>query len=69
MVWVGRLRTGVPAIGVATCAGFGKNTALDLLLPRVLSGDDLAAAAADIGYGGLAEGPASAGRFPPYDRS
>jgi len=67
MVWVGQLR-GVPVLGVATCAGFGKNTALDLLLPRVLAGEDPAAAAAEIGHGGLAEGSAAAGRFPPYDR-
>lgn len=67
MVWVGQLR-GLPVLGVATCAGFGKNTALDLLLPRVLAGEDPASAAAEIGHGGLAEGAAAAGRFPPYDR-
>jgi len=68
MVWVGRLPGDVPILGVATCAGFGKNTALDLLLPRVLAGDEATAAVAEIGHGGLAEGPAAAGRFPPYDR-
>ncbi len=68
MVWVGRLGPGVPLLGVATCAGFGKNTALDLLLPRVLAGQDPVTAAAELGHGGLAEGQAAAGRFPPYDR-
>lgn len=68
MVWVGELRPDVPVLGVATCAGFGKNTALDLVLPRILAGDDPGNAAADVGHGGLAEGAAAAGRFPPYER-
>jgi len=67
MVWCGRLGA-MPVLGIATCAGFGKNTALDLILPRVLAGADLASAIAAIGHGGLAEGPAAAARFPPYDR-
>jgi hypothetical protein len=59
---------GVPVIGVATCAGFGKNTALDLMLARALAGEDLVRAVEEIGHGGLLEGPGSASRFPPYDR-
>lgn len=68
MVWVGQARPSVPVVGIANCAGFGKDTALDLLLPRILAGDDPAAAALAIGHGGFAEGPAAAGRFPPYER-
>lgn len=68
MVWVAELRAGVPVLGVATCAGFGKNTSLDLVLPRILAGADPTEAAAELGYGGLAEAPSAAGRFPPYDR-
>ena len=67
MVWVGQLGP-VPVVGVATCAGFGKSTALDLVLARVLAGDDLVRAVEEIGHGGLLEGPGSASRFPPYDR-
>ncbi len=67
MVWVGRIGP-VPVIGVATCAGFGKSTALDLVLARVLAGDDLVRAVEEIGHAGLLEGPGSASRFPPYDR-
>ena len=67
MVWAGQLGP-VPVVGVATCAGFGKSTALDLVLARVLAGDDLVRAVEEIGHGGLLEGPGSAYRFPPYDR-
>lgn len=67
MVWAGQLGP-VPVIGIATCAGFGKSTALDLVLARVLAGDDLVRAVEEIGHGGLLEGPGSASRFPPYDR-
>ncbi len=65
MLWLGRLG-GAPVLGVASCAGFGKNTSLDLLLPFVFAygraeADDLLR----LGHGGLIE--RSAGRsFPPY---
>ncbi len=68
MVWIGRAGE-VPVLGVATCAGFGKNTSLDLLLARALAGEDAAEAAAALGHGGLLEGDAAAARFPPYGRS
>lgn len=68
MVWVATL-AGAPALGIATCSGFGKNTSLDLLLARVLAGEDPGSAADELGHGGLAEGPAAATRFPPYERS
>ncbi len=67
MVWVGRTER-APVIGIATCAGFGKSTALDLVLARVLAGDDIVRAVEEIGHGGLLEGPGAASRFPPYDR-
>jgi hypothetical protein len=65
MVWVGALPT-VPVLGIASCAGFGKDTALDLLLTRVLSGDAPADAADALGVGGLAEGASPGSPFPPY---
>jgi hypothetical protein len=65
MLWLGRLDRAV-VLGVASCAGFGKNTALDLVLPFVFAYGQ--AAELDfhrLGYGGLVE--AGAGRrFPPY---
>ena len=67
MVWVGDV-SGTPVLGIATCAGFGKNTALDLLLARVLAGGDPARAADELGHGGLVEGPTAIAWFPPYDR-
>ena len=68
MVWVGSLPT-APVLGIATCAGFGKDTALDLLLARVFSGDAPADAADALGAGGLAEGASPGSPFPPYPRS
>jgi len=65
MLWLGRLRHAA-VVGVASCAGFGRNSSLDLLLPFVFaygradSGD-----LRRLGHGGLIE--AAAGRrFPPY---
>lgn len=65
MLWLGRLGPAA-VVGVASCAGFGRNSSLDLLLPFVFaygradSGDLLR-----LGHGGLIE--AGAGRrFPPY---
>jgi len=62
MLWLGRLEDTV-VFGVASCAGFGKNTSLDLVLPFVFSGSPIDLAS--LGHGGLIE--ASPGRrFPPY---
>lgn len=65
MLWLGRLRE-APVVGVASCAGFGRNTSLDLLLPFVFAyGRAGAADVLRLGHGGLIE--AGAGRrFPPY---
>ncbi|HZP97092.1 MAG TPA: hypothetical protein VFC31_12245 [Candidatus Limnocylindria bacterium] len=68
MVWVGSLPT-APVLGIATCAGFGKDTALDLILARVLTGDAPADAADALGAGGLAEGASPGSPFPPYPRA
>lgn len=63
MAWVGRIRSAT-VLGVATCSGFGKDTALDLVLARVLAGEPPDEAVSAIGYGGLLEGPAGAARYP-----
>jgi hypothetical protein len=65
MLWLGRLGP-TAVVGVASCAGFGRNSSLDLLLPFVFaygradSGDLLR-----LGHGGLIESAAGR-RFPPY---
>jgi hypothetical protein len=65
MLWLGRLDTAV-VLGVASCAGFGRETSLDLVLPFVFAyGEADELDLARLGYGGLIE--AGAGRrFPPY---
>jgi hypothetical protein len=65
MLWLGRL-AGAAVVGVASCAGFGRNSSLDLLLPFVFAyGRADAADLLRLGHGGLIE--AAAGRrFPPY---
>src|ERR1700716_3461737 len=57
MLWMGRLGPGAGP-GVPSCAGFGKNTSLDLVLPFVFSGSPIDLAG--LGHGGLIE--RSAGR-------
>ena len=68
MLWLGRLGRAV-VLGVASCAGFGRNTSLDLVLPFVFAyGEADAINFNRLGYGGLIE--AGAGRrFPPYPDS
>jgi hypothetical protein len=65
MLWLGRLGE-APVLGIASCAGFGKNTSLDLVLPFVFAyGRADAEDFIRLGHGGLVE--AGAGRrFPPY---
>src|SRR5438093_3584522 len=65
MLWLGRLRQAA-VVGVASCAGFGRNSSLDLLLPFVFAyGRADAGDLLRLGHGGLIE--AGAGRrFPPY---
>ena len=65
MLWLGRLGRAV-VLGVASCAGFGRNTSLDLVLPFVFAyGHADALDFARLGYGGLIEEGAGR-RFPPY---
>jgi hypothetical protein len=65
MLWLGRLREAA-VVGVASCAGFGRSSSLDLLLPFVFAyGRADAGDLLRLGHGGLIE--AGAGRrFPPY---
>lgn len=65
MLWLGSLRQAA-VVGVASCAGFGRNSSLDLLLPFVFAyGRADAGDLLRLGHGGLIE--AGAGRrFPPY---
>jgi len=65
MLWLGRLDEAA-VVGVASCAGFGRNSSLDLLLPFVFAyGRADANDLLRLGHGGLIE--AAAGRrFPPY---
>jgi hypothetical protein len=65
MLWLGRLGE-APVLGIASCAGFGRNTSLDLVLPFVFAyGRAEAEDFIRLGHGGLVE--AGAGRrFPPY---
>ncbi len=65
MLWLGRLREAA-VVGVASCAGFGRNSSLDLLLPFVFAyGRADAADLLRLGHGGLIESAAGR-RFPPY---
>ena len=65
MLWLGSLHEAA-VVGVASCAGFGRNSSLDLLLPFVFAyGRADAGDLLRLGHGGLIE--AGAGRrFPPY---
>ena len=65
MLWLGRLGE-ANVLGVASCAGFGRSTALDLVLPFVFAyGRIEAADLARLGHGGLVE-VAAGRRFPAY---
>jgi hypothetical protein len=65
MLWLARLGQAA-VVGVASCAGFGRNTSLDLLLPFVFAyGRADAGDLLRLGHGGLIESGAGR-RFPPY---
>jgi len=65
MLWLGRLGHAA-VVGVASCAGFGRNSSLDLLLPFVFAyGRADAGDLLRLGHGGLIESGAGR-RFPPY---
>lgn len=65
MLWLGRLGDAT-VVGVASCAGFGRSSSLDLLLPFVFAyGRANAKDLLRLGHGGLIESAAGR-RFPPY---
>ena len=65
MLWLGRLGQAA-IVGVASCAGFGRSSSLDLLLPFVFAyGRADAKDLLRLGHGGLIESAAGR-RFPPY---
>lgn len=65
MLWLGRLGAAA-VVGVASCAGFGRSSSLDLLLPFVFAyGRADAGDLRRLGHGGLIESGAGR-RFPPY---
>ena len=65
MLWLGRLGDAA-VVGVASCAGFGRSSSLDLLLPFVFAyGRAEAGDLRRLGHGGLIESAAGR-RFPPY---
>jgi molybdopterin biosynthesis enzyme len=65
MLWLGRLEHAA-VVGVASCAGFGRSSSLDLLLPFVFAyGRADAGDLLRLGHGGLIESGAGR-RFPPY---
>jgi molybdenum cofactor cytidylyltransferase len=65
MLWLGRLGRAA-VVGVASCAGFGRSSSLDLLLPFVFAyGRADAKDLLRLGHGGLIESAAGR-RFPPY---
>jgi molybdenum cofactor cytidylyltransferase len=65
MLWLARL-DGAAVVGVASCAGFGRSSSLDLLLPFVFAyGRADANDLLRLGHGGLIESAAGR-RFPPY---
>jgi hypothetical protein len=65
MLWLGTL-SGAAVVGVASCAGFGRSSSLDLLLPFVFAyGRADAGDLLRLGHGGLIESAAGR-RFPPY---
>jgi hypothetical protein len=65
MLWLGKLGHAA-VVGVASCAGFGRSSSLDLLLPFVFAyGRADAGDLRRLGHGGLIESAAGR-RFPPY---
>lgn len=65
MLWLGHLGE-APVLGIASCAGFGRSTSLDLVLPFVFAyGSADPAHVRRLGHGGLIESGAGR-RFPPY---
>jgi len=67
MLWLGRIGR-VPVVGLPTCGAYSKATAVDLLLPRLLSGEPASArTVAGLGHGGILTRDQRF-RFPAYAR-
>ncbi|HEX5005104.1 MAG TPA: SRPBCC domain-containing protein [Gemmatimonadales bacterium] len=67
MLWVGRLGA-TQLLGLPKCGAFGMATAADLLLPRMMAGEQLTLEAlAELGHGGML-GRDMRARFPAYAR-
>jgi hypothetical protein len=65
LFWLARVG-GIPVVGLPTCGLFSQATVFDLVLPRLLAGERVdAAALAELGHGGLLTRDVSY-RFPPY---
>jgi hypothetical protein len=66
MLWLAYVDEGrVPVLGVPSCGMFSQVTALDLVLPRILAGDEVSASTfAFMGHGGLLDRRDP--RFPAY---
>jgi molybdopterin biosynthesis enzyme len=67
MLWLARIgRTAI--LGLPTCGAYSKATAADLLLPRLLSGEDASErTVAKLGHGGILT-RSQRFRFPAYAR-
>jgi hypothetical protein len=67
MLWLARIRR-TAILGLPTCGAYSKATAADLLLPRLLSGDDASErTVAKLGHGGILT-RSQRFRFPAYAR-
>jgi hypothetical protein len=65
LLWLARLGD-VPVVGMPACGLFSQATTFDLVLPRLLAGQDVSGdTLADLGHGGLLTKELSF-RFPPY---
>jgi len=65
LFWIARLQ-GIAVLGLPTCGLFSEATVFDLVLPRLLCGDQVGAAElAELGHGGFLTRDMSF-RFPPY---
>src|SRR5262250_1917834 len=68
LLWIARLH-GRPVLGMPACGMFSQATAFDLVLPRLLTGEEIRTAElAALGHGGLLSRD-SGWRFPPYRQS
>jgi len=68
LLWLAQWRTR-PVLGMPACGMFSQATSFDLVLPRILAGDEVSGAdLAAIGHGGLLSRD-SAWRFPAYRQS